>query len=164
MSADPPGTVHTLESRPILWTDEAGVTHRCEGAEMFPDVTRFWTLCGRDLPENNVAYLPGDEDKVTCPKVQGGGNALQPPHVDDADKPLRRAVALAYRGALEAGWPHRRAYEAAGAVYCAERPGQERLAASARVSINAEYRRTTVSFSLSIDDRHGSGRRGRLPN
>src|SRR4051794_8762616 len=69
------------------------------------------------------------------PEVQSGGmNALQPAHVADADKPLRRAVAMAYRGAREAGWPHHRAYEAAMAVYCVERPGQERLAASARVS------------------------------
>jgi hypothetical protein len=61
-------------------------------------------------------------------------NALQPPNVEEAGKPLRRAVAMAYRGALEAGWTHRRAYEAAMAVYNSERPGQERLAASARVS------------------------------
>jgi hypothetical protein len=58
---------------------------------------------------------------------------IQPPPVDDADKRLRRAVAMAYRAGREAGW-HDRAYEAAMAVYCAERPGQDRLAASARVS------------------------------
>jgi hypothetical protein len=61
-------------------------------------------------------------------------NALQPPHVADADKPLRRAVAMAYRAGCEAGWSHRQAYEAAMEVYCAARPGGERLADSARVS------------------------------
>ena len=38
------------------------------------------------------------------PRMHGssGGrmNALQPPHVDDADKPLRRAVAMACRGRM----------------------------------------------------------------
>jgi hypothetical protein len=65
----PAGTIRTLEGRSILWTDEAGVTHRCEGAEFFPDLPMvLWTDCGRDLPDDNVAYLPGDEDTVTCPK------------------------------------------------------------------------------------------------
>jgi hypothetical protein len=57
---------------------------------------------------------------------------LRPAHVDDADKPLRRSVAMAYRGAREAGWSHNRANEAAiGRLRCRARPGQERLAASA---------------------------------
>jgi hypothetical protein len=59
---------------------------------------------------------------------------LSPPHVQQADKPLRRAVAMAYRAGCEAGWSHRQAYEAAMDVYCAARPGGERLADSARVS------------------------------
>jgi hypothetical protein len=33
-------------------------------------------------------------------------NALQPPHVADADKPLCRAFAMAYRAGREAGWSH----------------------------------------------------------
>jgi hypothetical protein len=69
---------------------------------------------------------------------------LSPPHIADADKPLRRAVALAYRAGCEAGWSHRQAYEAAMAVYCAERPGGERLADSARVS-------ETIASAISVD-------------
>jgi hypothetical protein len=41
---------------------------------------------------------------------------------------------MAYRAGCEAGWSHRQAYEAAMEVYCAARPGGERLADSARVS------------------------------
>jgi hypothetical protein len=41
---------------------------------------------------------------------------------------------MAYRAGREAGWSDDRAYEAAMAVYCAARPGGERLADSARVS------------------------------
>jgi hypothetical protein len=44
---------------------------------------------------------------------------IQRPQVDDADKPLRRDVAMAYRTAHEAGQGHASAYEAAMAVYCA---------------------------------------------
>jgi hypothetical protein len=58
---------------------------------------------------------------------------IQPPHVDEADKPLRREVAMAYRSAREAGQGHASAYQAAMAVYCAARPGEPRLAASERV-------------------------------
>jgi hypothetical protein len=59
---------------------------------------------------------------------------LSPPHVQEADKPLRRAVALAYRAGRQAWKSHRAAYEDAMAVYDTERPGEERLAASACVS------------------------------
>jgi hypothetical protein len=51
---------------------------------------------------------------------------IQPPHVDEPDKPLRREVAMAYRSAREAGQGHDSAYEAAMAVYCAARPGRQR--------------------------------------
>jgi hypothetical protein len=37
---------------------------------------------------------------------------IQPPQVDEADKPLRREVAMAYRSAREAGQGHASAYEA----------------------------------------------------
>jgi len=39
------------------------------------------------------------------------------PTVSDADKPLRRQVAMAYRTALEAGRSHHKALDAAKAVY-----------------------------------------------
>jgi hypothetical protein len=66
MTSEPPGTIRALEGRPILWTDEAGVTHRCEGVQFFPDCPMLlWTVCGRHLSEENVAFLPADEDKVS---------------------------------------------------------------------------------------------------
>jgi hypothetical protein len=58
-------TFRTIEGRPILWTDEAGVIHRCEGADIMEDVRILWTYCGRDVPAD-AAYLPGDGDAVTC--------------------------------------------------------------------------------------------------
>ena len=63
----------TIGARRILWTDPAGATHRCERAELFPSVKVVWTLCGIDLPEDNAAYLPGDGDRVTCPKCLVAG-------------------------------------------------------------------------------------------
>jgi hypothetical protein len=66
VSAEPPGTFRTLEGRSILWTDEVGVTHHCEGADILEDVRMLWTGCGRDVPAD-AAYLSGDDDAVTCP-------------------------------------------------------------------------------------------------
>ncbi len=43
--------------------------------------------------------------------------SLSPLTVSDADKPLRRGVAMAYRTALEAGRSHHEALDAAEAVY-----------------------------------------------
>jgi hypothetical protein len=62
--------------------------------------------------------------------------SLSPPHVSDADKPLRRAVAMAYRTALEAGRSHRAALDAARAVYAQARPEAvgDPLAASVRIN------------------------------
>jgi hypothetical protein len=58
----------------------------------------------------------------------------EPPHVSEADKPLRRVVALAYRSARQAGKSHRDAYDEAMAVYAATRPGEAHLAAASRVA------------------------------
>ena len=55
---------------------------------------------------------------------------IQPPHVDDSDKPLRREMAMAYRSAREAGEGDLMAREAAMAVYRRARPGEPQLAAS----------------------------------
>jgi len=55
---------------------------------------------------------------------------IQPPHVDDSDKPLRREMAMAYRRAREAGEGDLMAREAAMAVYRRARPGEPQLAAS----------------------------------
>jgi hypothetical protein len=61
---------------------------------------------------------------------------LRPPTVTDAEKPLRRQVAMAYRAAREAMLSHEDAIDAAEAVYLEAHPESlaNRLAASARVN------------------------------
>jgi hypothetical protein len=62
--------------------------------------------------------------------------SLSPPSVADADKPLRREVAMAYRNAREVGRSHHDALAAAQAIYFRVRPEAlaDRLEASARVN------------------------------
>jgi hypothetical protein len=48
--------------------------------------------------------------------------SLSPPHVSDAEKPLRRKVAMAYRTACEAGMSDFPARQAAMVVYLEGRP------------------------------------------
>jgi hypothetical protein len=62
--------------------------------------------------------------------------SLSPPHVTDAEKPLRREVAVAYRIAREAGRSHDGALAAARVVYIQARPEamSDPLAASARIN------------------------------
>jgi hypothetical protein len=61
---------------------------------------------------------------------------LQPPHVPEADKPLRRKVALAYREARQAGKSHDRSMEAAIRAYLDARPEEaaDPAAASGKVA------------------------------
>jgi hypothetical protein len=58
----------------------------------------------------------------------------RPPHVPEEDWPLRRIVAMAYRAARETGKEEHDAFEDALKAYNKERPGEDRLAASARVA------------------------------
>ena len=69
----------------------------------------------------------------------------------EAEKPLRRQVAMAYRAAKEAGKEEHDAFEAAMAAYNKERPGEERLAASARVA-------EMIASAVRVDPVCGSGR------
>jgi hypothetical protein len=61
--------VHFHRFSPPIFTiasDGAGVTHR-EDAYLFPDCPMIlWIFWNRDLPKDDAAYLPGDEDNVTC--------------------------------------------------------------------------------------------------
>jgi hypothetical protein len=61
---------------------------------------------------------------------------LRPPTVTDAEKPLRRRVAMAYRTAREAMRSHEAAIDTAEAVYFEAHPEAmaDRLEASARVN------------------------------
>jgi hypothetical protein len=61
---------------------------------------------------------------------------LRPPTVTEAEKPLRRQVAMAYRTAREAGLSHHAALAAAQAVYFQARRQAlaDGLAASARIN------------------------------
>jgi lambda repressor-like predicted transcriptional regulator len=62
--------------------------------------------------------------------------SLSPPTVTDADKPLRREVAMAYRTAREAGLSHHHALDVAQAAYFQVHPDAlaNRLEASTRVN------------------------------
>src|SRR5258708_2570581 len=61
---------------------------------------------------------------------------LRPPTITEAEKPLRRAAAMAYRIVREAGRCHHAAVDAAEAVYFEAHPEAmaDRLAASARIN------------------------------
>jgi hypothetical protein len=61
---------------------------------------------------------------------------LRPPTVTNAEMPLRRAVAMAYRTVRETGRSHHDALDAAEAVYFQAHPEAlaDRLAASAQVN------------------------------
>jgi hypothetical protein len=72
-----PATIRQIEGRPILWTDEAGATHRCEGADIHRGVRLIWTDCGRDVPAN-PALLPGDDDRVSCAACLAAGLWVRP--------------------------------------------------------------------------------------
>lgn len=66
------------DKRPIFWTDKAGITHRCEGADVHPGVRLIWIDCKRDVPAN-AAFLPGDGDEVNCPRcLSNSGSPDQP--------------------------------------------------------------------------------------
>jgi len=64
------------------------------------------------------------------------GLSPSPPTIIDADKLLRRTVAMAYRTAREVGRSHLAALSAAEAAYCEAHPeaSADRLAASARIN------------------------------
>jgi hypothetical protein len=61
---------------------------------------------------------------------------LRPPTVSEAEKPLRRQVAMAYRTAREAKLSHEGALNAAEAIYFKAHPeaASDSLAASARIN------------------------------
>jgi hypothetical protein len=62
--------------------------------------------------------------------------SISPATVADADKPLRREVAMAHRAAREAGHSHHDALAAAQAIYFRAKPEAmaDRLEASARIN------------------------------
>jgi hypothetical protein len=72
--------------------------------------------------------------------------AFPPPHVTEADKPLRRKVALAYRSAREAGKSDQRAFDAAMVAYLDERP-------EAKADARATSKRVAemVASAVSVD-------------
>jgi hypothetical protein len=60
-----PLTFRTIDDHAIIWTDDAGVSHKCEGSYIHEGVRLLWTLCGRDVPEN-AAYLRQEGETVSC--------------------------------------------------------------------------------------------------
>jgi hypothetical protein len=54
-----------LSGKPIVWTDENGVVHQCEGAEVFPKVRLIWTMCEIDVPADTAKH-PYLGETVNC--------------------------------------------------------------------------------------------------
>jgi hypothetical protein len=73
---------------------------------------------------------------------------LQPPTVTDAEKPLRRAVAIAHRTGRKAGRSHHDALDAAEAAYFQAHPEavEDRLTASARIN-------ELIASAINVDPR-----------
>jgi hypothetical protein len=76
-------------------------------------------------------YLGG---RSRCQTAEAGMKGIEPPHVDESDKPLRREVAMAHRSAREAGHGDDVARQAAIAVFRRARPEVPQLEASERVA------------------------------
>jgi hypothetical protein len=72
----------TLDGRPFVWTDAAGILHACEGADLHGGARLIWTLCRIDVPENR-AHLRVRGELVTCPACTGqllaAADFLSPP-------------------------------------------------------------------------------------
>lgn len=62
-----PRTFSEFRGRPILWRDQDGEVHVCEGSEMHPGIWLLWTLCQKDVPAN-AAFHADPGDQVTCEK------------------------------------------------------------------------------------------------
>jgi hypothetical protein len=71
---------------------------------------------------------------------------LRPPTVTEAERPLRRAVAMAYRTAREAGGSHHAAVATAKQAYCSARPDARADPGAASARINE-----MIASAISID-------------
>lgn len=57
----------TVNGKPVVWRDKAGVTHAAEGSWLTREDFCLWTVCGSaDVPANK-GYHPSTDDKVDCP-------------------------------------------------------------------------------------------------
>lgn len=77
----PDGSVFTtVNDKPVVWRDQDGVMHACEGAWLHRGIRLMWTRCGkRDVPAM-AAWHPQAGDEVTCPEcraaiARSSGNA-----------------------------------------------------------------------------------------
>ncbi|MCA1457695.1 hypothetical protein I6F35_31665 [Bradyrhizobium sp. BRP22] len=61
----------------MRWRDERGIVHACEGADIHPDVRAYWTLCGKEAP-NDCVYL-SEREAISCPLRQQPSRAANDP-------------------------------------------------------------------------------------
>lgn len=61
---DKTGAFHQLNGKDIRWTDPAGLTHFCAGADVHPGIRLIWTFCERDVPAGK-AWLRQEESKTS---------------------------------------------------------------------------------------------------
>ena len=54
-----------IDDLPIAWRDSHGDIHACEGTELHPGLTLYWTLCEIDVPKG-AAELIESADGITC--------------------------------------------------------------------------------------------------
>ena len=71
------GVFTKIGGRHIFWTDPSGTTHRCEGADAHSGIRLLWSVCQRDVPAD-AAFLPGDDDAVTCEKCAAIAKDIRP--------------------------------------------------------------------------------------
>jgi hypothetical protein len=86
------------------------------------------------MPRRRSRYVPRPPSDAARPP--GPAGHLRPPTVTEAERPLRRAVAMAYRSARELGRSHHAAVGMAETAYTAARPEAraDPGAASARIN------------------------------
>jgi hypothetical protein len=60
-----PGVFTSHGGLPFWWRDETGMTHACEGAEIYAGSLAYWTLCQLDVPVREP-FHPGSREKLTC--------------------------------------------------------------------------------------------------
>ena len=87
------------------------------------------------MPRRRSRYVPRPPSDAARPPDPA--SHLRPPTVTEAERPLRRAVAMAYRSARELGRSHHAAVAMAEAAYTAARPEARADPGAASARINA---------------------------
>lgn len=60
-------TRNNMLRQPFYHTDQGGMVHACDGAEVAPGEVLLWTKCGLDLPAKG-GFRSTEPVTVTCPR------------------------------------------------------------------------------------------------